>query len=103
LNTSLAAAAGELWPKECRPLQWPAWALKDWDGGCVHILSGFIPLMQEVGTCGLRAKCNPREYLVLPALERFVTEVRTQHRVKRNSMTSRHVNSKSREVTRSLT
>jgi len=23
LNTSVAAAAGELWPKECRPLQWP--------------------------------------------------------------------------------
>jgi len=30
-NTSLAAAAGELWPKECRPLQWPALALKGWE------------------------------------------------------------------------
>ena len=28
LNTSLAAAAGELWPKEFRPLQWPVRALK---------------------------------------------------------------------------
>jgi len=26
LNTSLAAAAGELWPKKCRPLKWLAWA-----------------------------------------------------------------------------
>jgi len=29
LNTSLAAAAGELWPKEYRPLWWPARALSD--------------------------------------------------------------------------
>jgi len=28
LNNSLAAAVGELWPKECRPLQWPARALQ---------------------------------------------------------------------------
>jgi len=28
LSTSLAAAAGELWPKKCRPLKWLAWAFK---------------------------------------------------------------------------
>jgi len=28
LNSSLATAAGELWPKNCRPLQWPARTLK---------------------------------------------------------------------------
>jgi len=28
LNTSLAAATGELWPKKCRPLKCLAWALK---------------------------------------------------------------------------
>jgi len=28
LNTFLALATGDLWPKKCRPLKWPGWALK---------------------------------------------------------------------------
>jgi len=28
LNSSLALEAGDLWPKKCRPLQWPAGTLK---------------------------------------------------------------------------
>jgi len=52
LNAFLAAAAGELWLKKCRPLKWLAWALKRPETGPNRLTIMFCVMTPEEKVSG---------------------------------------------------
>jgi len=62
----------------------------------------LIALKQGWRTCGPRAKCGPHKHLIWPASEFSLLELEHNIALKRNTVISRHVDSKPREISRKV-